>query len=64
MNAANWGMSGYGVFVMGNSGDFGSFLIAVFISNVMMYTLFYIAMKVRYRENITGQVRFFTVVKI
>lgn len=55
LNAANWGLSGYGVFALGHSDDFASFLLAVFISNVMLYTMFYIVMKIRHKEKITLQ---------
>ena len=56
LNAVNWGMSGYGVSVLAyQGGDFASFMLAIFISNVMLYTLFYIIMKVRHGEKLTWQ---------
>jgi hypothetical protein len=39
MNAANWGLAGFGIFKLGKTGDCASFLLAVFISNVMLYTM-------------------------
>ena len=39
----------------GRGADFASFLLAIFISNVMLYTMFYIVMKLRYRERIGAQ---------
>ena len=32
--------------------DFASYILAIFITNLMMYTLFYIIMKVRHGEKI------------
>lgn len=56
MNASNWGLSIYGVTTLAKTGgDFALFLLAIFIVNVMLYTLFYIAMKLRRREKITWQ---------
>ncbi len=56
LNAVNWGLSAYGVSSLANRGaDFASFLLAIFISNVMLYTMFYIVMKLRYRERIGAQ---------
>ena len=50
-NVANWGMEGYGLAkIAPMHGDFASFLLGVLIANVMMYTVFYILMKLRYRE--------------
>ena len=41
--------------ILGRGSDFASFLLAIFISNVMLYTLFYIIMKLRYKESIGAQ---------
>jgi hypothetical protein len=51
LNAANWGLSGYGVFVLGKNGDFASFLLAIFISNVMLYTMCVLLQHCSYRSN-------------
>jgi hypothetical protein len=56
LNAANWSLSWYGVIELADKGaDFASFLLAIFISNVMLYTMFYIVMKLRYSERIGAQ---------
>lgn len=56
MNAANWALDIYGITQLADNGkDFASFLLAIMISNVLLYTLFYILMKLRHRERITGQ---------
>jgi hypothetical protein len=56
MNAGNWALDAYGISVLAKKGgDFASFLLAIFISNVLFYTLFYIVMKLRYRERILWQ---------
>ena len=61
MNAANWSLDAYGIAVLANQGsDFASFLLAIFICNVMLYTMFYIIMKLRYRERITWQPAIYT----
>ena len=56
LNAGNWSLSGYGAgYLSGKGADFASFLLAIFICNVMLYTLFYIIMKLRYKERIGAQ---------
>ena len=35
--------------------DFAGYLLAIFIMNLLLYTAFYIVMKLRYGERITGQ---------
>lgn len=56
LNATNWGLSGYGlVSLSGRGSDFASFLLAIFIANVLLYTAFYIVMKLRYKERIGPQ---------
>ena len=66
MNAANWGLSAYGVtsITKENGGDFASFLVAVLIMNVMLYTCFYIAMKLRYGERIHCEPAFYILLSI
>ena len=55
-NMANWGLAAYGILViMAEGGDFASFLLAIFIMNLLLYTSFYILMKLRYGERITRQ---------
>ena len=51
LNAANWSLSGYGVTSLASTGaDFASFLLAILISNMMLYTIFYMLMKLRHKE--------------
>ena len=38
-----------------DGGDFASFLLGIFIINLLLYTSFYILMKLRYGEKITKQ---------
>lgn len=65
LNAVNWTMSGYGVSVLAyQGGDFASFMLAIFITNVMMYTLFYLIMKLRHKEKITWQPAIYLTVSI
>ena len=53
LNIVNWSLSGYGAGYLSSQGtDFASFLLAIFISNVLLYTMFYIVMKLRYGERI------------
>ncbi|TRY77952.1 hypothetical protein TCAL_06467 [Tigriopus californicus] len=53
LNLANWGLSAYGVTVLAwKGGDFASFLLAILIGNVLLYTFFYIIMKLRHGERI------------
>ncbi|KAA3681423.1 uncharacterized protein DEA37_0009901, partial [Paragonimus westermani] len=49
-NLVNFALAGYGVSMRPR--DFSSFLLSVFMINVLMYTLFYIIMKLRHRERI------------
>ncbi|XP_072948703.1 SID1 transmembrane family member 1-like [Epargyreus clarus] len=49
-NLANWAIAGYGV--AQHSRDFASHLLLVLMSNLFLYTLFYIAMKLLHRESI------------
>ena len=56
LNIVNWSLSGYGAGYLSSKGtDFASFLLAIFISNVLLYTMFYIVMKLRYGERIGAQ---------
>merc|ERR1719309_614160 len=55
-NMANWAMAAYGIVELAkDGGDFASFLLAIFIMNLLLYTSFYILMKLRYGERITRQ---------
>jgi len=45
MNACNWALGLYGA--MTKPGDVATFILAIFILNLMIYTVFYIVMKVR-----------------
>ncbi|CAK1546497.1 unnamed protein product [Leptosia nina] len=49
-NLANWAIAAYGV--TQHSRDFASHLLLVLMSNLFLYTLFYIAMKLLHRESI------------
>ena len=65
MNAVNWGMSAYGVTkIAKEGGDFASFLLAIFITNVMLYTSFYIVMKLRHRERVRLQPTIYIILSI
>lgn len=55
-NMGNWGMAVYGIKELArDGGDFASFLLAIFIMNLLLYTSFYILMKLRHGERITKQ---------
>ena len=45
-------------------GDFASFLLGVLISNLLLYTLFYLLMKLRHGERILVQPIFYIVVSL
>ncbi|XP_050664657.1 SID1 transmembrane family member 1-like isoform X2 [Leptidea sinapis] len=49
-NGANWAIAAYGL--SQHSRDFASHLLLVLMSNLFLYTLFYIAMKLLHRESI------------
>ncbi|CDW61132.1 sid transmembrane family member [Trichuris trichiura] len=42
--------------MMKQPGDFPLFLVVIFISNLMLYLLFYVSMKLRHREHLNGRV--------
>ena len=59
MNGVNWGLAGLGLKVATEglaagtvTSDFASHLLTVFISNVLLYTSFYIVMKLRHGERL------------
>lgn len=52
-NVVNWALLAYGLAVQLK--DFGTFLLAIFIINLMLYICFYIIMKLRYKEKILPQ---------
>jgi len=55
-NMINWVLAGLGIKYIGYAhGDFASFLLGVLIINLLMYTLFYILMKLRHKERLTPQ---------
>ena len=66
MNAVNWGLSLYGAIHESKrkNSDFASFMLAILISNVMLYTCFYIAMKLRHGEKISCEPAFYIIVSI
>ncbi|XP_023929961.1 SID1 transmembrane family member 1-like [Lingula anatina] len=49
-NLCNWALAFYGV--IERPKDFASYLLAIFIINLLLYTAFYIAMKIRHKEKI------------
>ncbi|KFD55318.1 hypothetical protein M514_03658 [Trichuris suis] len=53
-NVLNWGFIIFGM--MKQPGDFPLFLVVIFISNLMLYLLFYVSMKLRHREHLNGRV--------
>ena len=52
-NLTNVGLAVYGL--IEHPADFASFVLAIFITNLMLYTTFYIIMKLRHGEKILGQ---------
>uniref|UniRef100_A0A5S6QL09 SID1 transmembrane family member 1 n=1 Tax=Trichuris muris TaxID=70415 RepID=A0A5S6QL09_TRIMR len=53
-NVLNWGFIIFGI--MKQPGDFPLFLVVIFISNLMLYLLFYVSMKLRHREKLNFRV--------
>ncbi len=53
----NVGLAVYGL--LERPPDFASFMLAIFITNLMLYTTFYIIMKLRHGEKILGQPLFY-----
>ena len=49
----NIGLAAYGL--IERPPDFASYVLAIFITNLMLYTSFYIIMKLRHGEKILGQ---------
>ena len=45
-NAANWGLALYGM--IWTPSDFASYLLIIFLTNLLLYIAFYIIMKVRF----------------
>lgn len=56
-NLTNVGLAVYGL--MERPPDFASYMLAIFITNLMLYTLFYIIMKLRHGEKILCQAVFY-----
>jgi len=55
-NVINWMLAAFGIVKLAqDGGDFASFLLGIFIINLLLYTSFYILMKLRYGEKITKQ---------
>jgi len=55
-NMINWVLAGLGIKYIGyRHGDFASFLLGVLIINLLLYTSFYILMKLRHGERLTPQ---------
>ncbi|XP_065561244.1 SID1 transmembrane family member 1-like [Artemia franciscana] len=52
-NLFNWALAAYGLHTQ--PPDFASYQLAIFITNLMLYTLFYIVMKIRYGETVLVQ---------
>ena len=53
----NVGLAVYGL--IERPPDFASYVLAIFITNLMLYTSFYIIMKLRHGEKILGQPLFY-----
>ena len=49
-NFLNWGMAIFGIVT--HPADFDTFLLTISISNVMLYTVYYVSMKIRHKERI------------
>ncbi|KAJ8316317.1 hypothetical protein KUTeg_006331 [Tegillarca granosa] len=49
-NGLNWAFAIYGAVT--EPGDFASYLLGIFIGNLLLYSTFYIIMKIRYKERI------------
>ncbi len=56
-NLTNVGLTVYGL--MERPPDFASYMLAIFITNLMLYTTFYIIMKLRHGEKILCQAVFY-----
>lgn len=54
-NAINWGLLAFGMTDHGRKLGFASFLLAIFMTNVMLYITFYLVMKLRHGEKIRLQ---------
>ncbi|XP_037772501.1 SID1 transmembrane family member 1-like [Penaeus monodon] len=52
-NAANWGLAIYGM--VSTPKDFASYLLIIFLTNLLLYIAFYIIMKLRHRERLQLQ---------
>ncbi|XP_042241668.1 SID1 transmembrane family member 1-like [Homarus americanus] len=52
-NAANWGLAIYGI--VSTPKDFASYLLIIFLTNLLLYIAFYIIMKLRHSERIQFQ---------
>lgn len=58
-NVCNWALAILGLYH--HDLDFATYLLAIFMSNTLMYTLFYIMMKLCHRERIEWQAVLFIV---
>lgn len=58
-NFVNWGLLSYGL--VAHMRDFGTFLLAIFITNLLLYSMFYIIMKLRYKEKILPQPKIYII---
>ena len=65
-NMINWLLAGYGATVLAkNAGsDFASFLLGILIINLLLYTKFYLVMKLRHGERILIQPLFYIIVSL
>lgn len=52
-NAANWGLAIYGM--VSTPSDFASYLLIIFLTNLLLYIAFYIIMKLRHGERLLLQ---------
>ena len=65
-NMINWMLAGYGAAVLAKDqgSDFASFLLGILIINLLLYTKFYLVMKLRHGERILMQPLFYIIVSL
>ena len=65
-NMINWTLAGYGAIVLASDvgSDFASFLLGILIINLLLYTKFYLVMKLRHGERILIQPLFYIIVSL
>ena len=65
-NMLNWLLAGYGAGVLAKDegSDFASFLLGILIINLLLYTKFYLVMKLRHGERILVQPLFYIILSL